>query len=101
MFGACEVGYDGCTRMIGSHMQHVSCDHPTAAEPSRIGISADLQNPTVNIRGMLRKEPLDIVAIDRLPAIETKRAADRLDASQATKAHPADLGRSVRPPSTL
>jgi hypothetical protein len=57
-------------------MQHVARRDAVAAECSRVGVVANFENATANGFSMAAKKKVDVVAVDRLAAVEPEVAAD-------------------------
>jgi hypothetical protein len=59
-------------------MQHFRAGNPFSAELASVASVADFEHRAPDVTLVLPKEPLDVVAIDGLAAVEPKDAADRL-----------------------
>ena len=73
--------------MAGVEVKDVLPGNSASAEPLRIGIVADLQDPAADVLRMRAQEGFDIVTVDRRSAAETEVAAQRPQASRPPMPH--------------
>ena len=88
--GTGQVCNDGRLGVALLHMEHVALYHPLPAKAPGVGVVADLQDMSPNIRGVGSQEVLNVVAVNALSPVEAELAADRLKPAQATEAHKAN-----------
>ena len=89
--GLGEVGDQRGVRVARVYVEDVDLlDRSTASELRCVGAIADLEDLSADARGMLTEELLDVVAIDRQPALEPELVADRRDAAEAPEPDAAD-----------
>src|SRR5690606_23933313 len=66
-------------------VKHVSNGHALAAEAFGVGVVADLEDAAPDVGRVFGKEVLDVMAIDRQPAIVSELTADRGHSSEIAK----------------
>src|SRR5262245_53400402 len=76
-----EIADESGSGLAGRSMQYLGANHPAAAEFSGIFRIGDFKDTPANVVGPFGQKLLDVVAIDRLTAIEAKDVADRLNPS--------------------
>jgi hypothetical protein len=69
-------------------MKDVGVSHPVPPVSTGIQRLSDLKNMSPNVFPVFREEDIDIMAIDRLPAIQAKNGADRRKTTQCSEPYP-------------
>src|SRR3954452_11543299 len=82
-----EVADDGCFTVTGVDVEDVLLHNSIGAEAMRVGVVADLENASADVGGMLLKEGLDVMAVDRRSAAVTELGAERRHARGAVARH--------------
>src|SRR5689334_19359532 len=77
MSGVRQIGNNRRLQVVRGQVKYIGARHPIPPEPMSIVIVRKSQDVAFNIEGVLSKEPLYIVAVNRLASVPTPVAADR------------------------
>ena len=80
-----QVTHEGCQRVAVITVQNIACGNPTASETHRIGVVANLQDPSGYVQRTGREESLDIAAVHWLAAIKTELRAEGYGTLEVTE----------------
>ncbi len=80
---------------VGVNVQDVAPGHPISAEALGVRGVAHLEDATAHIRGPVGQEALDVVAVDRLPALPAEVRIDRSRPAEVAESHPARNRRGI------
>ena len=79
-----EIGHDGGVRVRAVEVEDVDARHPRAEAP-KVAVAADLEACPADVPPVLIEERLDVIAVDRQPAVEAPVPTDRGRAPETPK----------------
>jgi hypothetical protein len=82
VFRRSQIAYECRLRVSFLHVQDVAVRDAVTAEPLRVAVVADLQDPTADIGFAAGEEPLNIKTVYRCPAVKAKFAAEGHEAAE-------------------
>src|SRR5262245_4750985 len=87
-----QIRDDRRRRVAAYSMKHIGLCHSVLSESDRIVIVRNFHYVSAYINRVLRKKVLDVVAVNRLPSLESENLTDRFHPAQTPKSHPSDRG---------